>query len=142
MAAAVASCYFHLPQSVTTKSPMITRTINFSLISFTSDIFDCASLLLSLSFMTNHSEILCYFCSVCSLFFFHCLVISWQPIPLSLLIALMAVSLSLTHCLPILILFFLHCSDIAVIYLLTQTQLYINCILIISFIFHSFSTLV
>lgn len=131
----MASCYFHLPCSVTTKSPMKTQMINFSLIIFTLDNFDCAFLLLSLSFMTNHSVMFCYFHSVCSLFFFHCLVIPWQPIPLSLLIALMAVSSSLTHCPPILFLLFLHCSNIAVIYLSTQTQLYINCILIISFIF-------
>lgn len=70
LAAAMASCYFHLSQSVTTKSPMITQIINFSLIIFTSDIFECASLLLSLSFMTNRSVILCYFRSLCSLFFF------------------------------------------------------------------------
>lgn len=65
--------------------------------------------------------------------FFHCLVIPWQPILLSLLIALMAVSSSLTHCLPILFLVFPHCSDIAMIYSSTQTQLYINCILILYF---------
>lgn len=70
LAAAMASCYFHLPQSVTTRSPMITQIINFSLIIFTSDIFEHASPLLSLSFMTSRSVILCYFGSVCSLFFF------------------------------------------------------------------------
>lgn len=61
LAAAMASCYFHLPRSVTTKSPMKTQMINFSLIIFTLDNFDCAFLLLSLSFMTNHSVMLCYF---------------------------------------------------------------------------------
>lgn len=84
------------------------------------------------SFMTNRSVILCYFHSAaCS--FFHCLVIPWQPIPLSLLIALTAISSSLTHCLPILFLVFLHCSDIAMIYSSTQTQLFISCILILYF---------
>lgn len=70
LAAAMASCYFHLPQSVTTKLPMITQIINFSLIIFTSNTFEHASPLLWLSFMSSHSVILCYFVSVGSLFFF------------------------------------------------------------------------
>ena len=49
---------------------MITEIINFSLIILSSDIFDRASLLLSLPFMTSPSVTLCYFGSVFSLFSF------------------------------------------------------------------------
>lgn len=48
--------------------------------------FECVSLLLSLSFMTNYSVIVSSILALsaaCS--FSHCLVISWQPIPLPLL---------------------------------------------------------
>lgn len=68
LAATKASCYFHM--SVTTELPMITQIINFSLIILSSDIFFCASLLLSPPFMTALSVILCYFDSVFSLFSF------------------------------------------------------------------------
>lgn len=69
-------------------------------------------------------------------FHFHPLAVPWQPIPLSMPIAHMVISLSLTHGLAILSLVFLYGSGIAMMYSSTQTQLYINWILFLSFIFH------
>lgn len=69
-------------------------------------------------------------------FHFHPLAVPWQPIPLSMLVAHMVISLSLTYGLAILSLAFFYGSDIAMMYSSTQTQLYINWILFLSFIFY------